>query len=63
MKRFLKRAAKNAMSSPKTTIGGILAIIGLFTPVSPAIVAGAAAAGLIFGAADGKDDDKAKAPK
>lgn len=58
MNKFLKTAAKNALKSPKTTIGGILAIVGLFTPVSPAIVAGAAAAGLIFGAADSKDDEK-----
>lgn len=55
---ILKSLGKNALHSPKTTIGGILAIVGLFTPISPAIVAGAAALGLILGAADPKSDDK-----
>lgn len=56
--KLLKTLANNAIKSPKTTIGGILAIIGLFTPLSPAIIAGGAAVGLILGATDPKPDDK-----
>ena len=53
-----KKLLNNAIKSPRTTIGGILALIGLFTPLSPAIIAGGAAVGLILGAADPKADDK-----
>jgi hypothetical protein len=56
--KLIKKLANNAIKSPKTTIGGILAIIGLFTPLSPAIIAGGAAVGLILGASDPKADDK-----
>ena len=55
---ILKKLAKNAIKSPRTTIGGILALVGLFTPLSPAIIAGGAAVGLILGATDPKADDK-----
>ena len=53
-----KKLLNNAIKSPRTTIGGILALIGLFTPLSPAIIAGGAAVGLILGATDPKADDK-----
>lgn len=55
---ILKKLANNAIKSPRTTIGGILALVGLFTPLSPAIIAGGAAVGLILGAADPKHEDK-----
>ena len=55
---IFKKLASNAIKSPRTTIGGILALVGLFTPLSPAIIAGGAAVGLILGATDPKADDK-----
>lgn len=55
---ILKKLANNAIKSPRTTIGGVLALVGLFTPLSPAIIAGGAAVGLILGASDPKHEDK-----
>lgn len=57
---IFKKILRNAVKSPKTTIGGVLTLVGLFTPISPAIVAGAAAVGLIVGAVDPSKDKEEK---
>ena len=44
---FLKNLLENA-KDPKTTVIGVLGIVGLFTPVSPVIIAAATSAASIF---------------
>jgi hypothetical protein len=58
--KLFKKLISNVINSPRTTIGGVLAIVGLFTPLSPAIIAGGAAVGLILGATDPKSDKEVK---
>lgn len=53
---FLSQVWANVVKSPKTTISGILTIVGLFTPVSPVITTVAAGLTLILGAGDGHKD-------
>lgn len=52
MKSILKHIGKNW----KTTSAGVLGIIGLFTPVSPAVIAAAGMVGLIL-ASDPKKEE------
>jgi hypothetical protein len=58
--KLFKKLISNVINSPRTTIGGILTIVGLFTPISPAIIAGGAAVALIVGATDPKSDKEIK---
>ena len=60
MNKLFKKLLSNVVNSPRTTIGGVLAIVGLFTPLSPAIIAGGAAVGLILGATDPKAEKEVK---
>lgn len=55
MNKLFKKLLSNSTDF-KTTAAGVLAIVGLFTPVSPAIIAGTLAVGAIF--AVGKPAEK-----
>lgn len=55
---FFKSIAKNILENPKTTITGVIGVVGLFTPISPVIVAVATSAALIVGAHDPKKETK-----
>lgn len=55
---LFKSLLKNIVENPKTTVAGIAGVVGLFTPVSPIIVAAATSAALIAGACDPKKESK-----
>ena len=47
MNKIFKKLLSNTTDF-KTTAAGVLAIVGLFTPVSPAVIAATLAVGAIF---------------
>lgn len=54
---FFKTLLENA-KDPKTTVIGVLGIVGLFTPVSPVIIAAVTSAASIFLATSPKKETK-----